>query len=104
MKRVVFSLGGSLLFKKKSLDAGFLKEFSSLIKRLHKKGFKVSVVVGGGSLARDFISAARKVGVKDNHDLDWVAIGVTRANAELVLRSLKPVSAPEISTSLSHSV
>ena len=46
------------------------------------------VVVGGGTAARDYISAAKEFG-EDNFDLDWLATTVTWANARLCVPAFK---------------
>ncbi|MCD6434405.1 MAG: UMP kinase [Candidatus Diapherotrites archaeon] len=85
-KRIVFSLGGSLLYKDKTLDVNYIKRFSKFVSKLSKR-FAIVVVVGGGTLAREFISVARKF-TKNNFLLDIIGIEATRMNAMLLSISI----------------
>ena len=78
------SLGGSLIAPN-GIDVNFLKKFRSLILDYTKKGNKVILVCGGGNTARSYQKAARLANPKVSaNDLDWVGIGATKINAELV--------------------
>ena len=78
MESVVISLGGSII-STDGLNLKFMEEFA---KELHKfgDGYRFGIVVGGGSLARSYISELRKYGVNDNV-LDEIGINATRMNA-----------------------
>lgn len=84
MKTIVMSLGGSLIAPNK-IDVNFLKKFKKLILDYTKKGNRVILITGGGSTARDYQAAAKKINPKVSaDDLDWVGIAATKLNAELV--------------------
>lgn len=79
MKKWVISLGGSRIApKKKSIDYKFVEEFEDLIKS--HKSHKFVVVTGGGSTARKYINALRKLGAKAKKQ-SLAGIAVTRFHA-----------------------
>jgi uridylate kinase len=59
-----------------------------LIKRLRKKEHQVAVVVGGGVIAREFINAAKKIGL-DEKVQDQVAIHVSRIFARFFMEKFQ---------------
>lgn len=79
MKKVVLSVGGSLINPEK-IDVKFLKSLRSLIK---SKRVQFFIVCGGGKPARDYMSAAFSLGVSSDYR-DDVGIAATLLNAELV--------------------
>ena len=82
-KTIVLSLGGSLIVPN-DVDAAFLRQFVSLVKRFVAKGYKFAIVCGGGSTARTYMHAATKVVKLDNEALDWIGIEATKMNAFLL--------------------
>jgi uridylate kinase len=87
----VISLGGSIIAPR-GVDIPFLKGFTSLVEShlAVDPARKLIIVCGGGSLARDYMTALREVapGAKPE-DLDWVGIAATRMNGELLRRALR---------------
>jgi uridylate kinase len=79
----VLSLGGSLVCPEK-IDLNFLFKFKKFILKWAKKGKKFVIFVGGGSLAREYQKTAKKLGVLNNDDLDWLGIFATWLNASLL--------------------
>lgn len=85
MKKIVISLGGSVIYKDiNSLNFSFLSKFSSLIRTLNCQVF---IVVGGGILARSLQEVARKV-TNNNDSLDELGILSTKINAKIVADEL----------------
>lgn len=78
MESLVISLGGSILTDS-PLNIAFMQEMSKTVQKL-RKDFKIGIVVGGGKLARAYISALRSQKVNENV-LDEVGIHATRMNA-----------------------
>ena len=77
-KTIVLSLGGSLIIPDK-VNYLFLEQFKKTLRK-HYKTHKFVVVCGGGSIARDYISALKKEG-KSNLELSLAGIRATRMNA-----------------------
>ena len=83
MKQYVISLGGSLV-NPGEINASYLRALRKLLLGEVKKGARFFVVVGGGQPARDYQEAGKRVARLDSAALDWVGIGATKLNAELV--------------------
>jgi len=95
----VFSVGGSLVVPNGGIDTQFLSHFSAFIrKHLEDKSFeKVFMVVGGGSPARTYPSAASTVvNSLTNDDMDWLGIHATRLNAHLIRTVFHDIAHPRI--------
>ncbi len=83
-KNVVMSLGGSLI-SPDEINVAFLKKFKKIIINHAAKGNTVIIICGGGNPARAFQKAAKQITPSVSHrDLDWVGIGATMLNAQLV--------------------
>jgi len=81
MKTIVISLGGSVLFSEESQPL-FLQKLATLFKKISSTT-KVYLVIGGGKVARDYISLGRSLGFGEE-TLDELGIAITRVNALLV--------------------
>jgi uridylate kinase len=79
-RRIIISLGGSLVTPN-IIDTAFVKQFKTFIDGYVKKGYQFGIVVGGGSTARNYQVAAKKVTKLERDDLDWLGIHATRINA-----------------------
>lgn len=80
-KTIVISLGGSTIVPDK-VDYNFLKAFKNAIGKVRGKT-RIVICTGGGSIAREYISALEKEGI-NAIDRDWMGIAATRLNAKLV--------------------
>jgi uridylate kinase len=78
MDKLVISLGGSV-FTDNPLRIGFIQKLAETVTDL-RKSYQIGIVVGGGTLARSYISALRPEKVNDNV-LDEIGIYATRMNA-----------------------
>jgi uridylate kinase len=78
MTSVVISLGGSIISKER-LNLELMEKFSETMKSISTYD-KFGIVVGGGKLARTYISDLKKYHVNDNI-LDEIGINATRINA-----------------------
>lgn len=96
MESVVISLGGSII-STDGLNLKFMESFVQTIRKLEDH-CRFGIVVGGGSLARSYISALREYHVNDNI-LDEIGINATRMNA-LALSSFLPDSNSKIPTTV----
>jgi len=81
MKKVVISLGGSVIVPKE-VDYKYLKDFSKLVKKFSKKN-KFVVLTGGGNTARKYIELLVKLKAGEKA-YSIVGIAATRINARLV--------------------
>jgi uridylate kinase len=85
MMRVVVRVGGSVVAS--PLNAPLIGKYVDLLKDLRKQGHEVVAVIGGGSLARQFINVAAELGLEEERR-DWAAIHVSRLLAQLFVLCL----------------
>ena len=83
--KIVVRVGGSVVGS--PLNASLIGNYVGLLKELKQKGHIVIVVVGGGSLARDFIKVAAGLGLEEAQR-DMAAIHVSRLFAQLFVLGL----------------
>lgn len=83
--RLMLRIGGSVVAS--PINPDLINQYAVLLKDLKSKGHEVAVVVGGGSLAREFIKAAKSLGL-DEQVQDEIAISVSRIFAQLLLKKL----------------
>lgn len=95
-KRIIISLGGSIIIPKTGFDPAFLKKLRKLILAEVKKGKKFILIVGGGNTARNYQDVLRSTGKPTNADLDWMGIGATKINAEFVRLLFADISYKEV--------
>ena len=81
MKKVVISLGGSLIIPDK-IDYGFLKRFKETIRRISKNN-KIVIVTGGGKISREYMRVLEKEGLNEGA-VGWGGVMIVRANGYLV--------------------
>jgi uridylate kinase len=82
---IVLRIGGSVIAS--PADPALINKYVDLLKDLKEQGHEVAVVVGGGALAREFISVSKDLGL-DERAQDEVAISVSRIFAQLFLQKL----------------
>jgi uridylate kinase len=95
MKKVVLSLGGSVLIP--SLEEHRIARYAAVLKEIAAYA-RIYVVIGGGGEARRYITAAREVGCSEAA-ADEVGIAVTRTNAMLLAGALGDAACPLIAVS-----
>jgi len=95
--RVVLRIGGSVVAS--PVNTELLSRYADLIKALKKQRHEVVVVVGGGALAREFISIAKNLGL-DMQAQDEIAISVSRLFAQLFLKKLNKMSCKTVALTL----
>ncbi|MDD5043420.1 MAG: UMP kinase [Patescibacteria group bacterium] len=103
-KKVVISLGGSLVYTKSGIDDNFLRKFRNFIVAQTKRNVKFIIVVGGGVLARNYQEVVRKIKTASDVDLDWAGIMATRANASLVKIALGNLCEDQIAINLNGTI
>ena len=89
MNRIVFSIGGSILFDENgNLKIENLEIIKEVIGILVKENFKVGVCVGGGIYARKYIEEGEKVNLSV-YDQHYLGLLITQINAYLLAKYLK---------------
>jgi len=83
--RIVLRIGGSVVAS--PLNPDLINQYTELLKNLREHGHDVAVVIGGGSLAREFIEVAKNLGL-DEKAQDDIAISVSRIFAQLFVKKL----------------
>lgn len=87
--RVVLRIGGSVVASPVNVE--LIGRYAELLRTLNKQGHEVAVVVGGGSLAREFISIAGNLGLGEQAQ-DEIAISISRVFAQLFIKKLGALS------------
>ena len=91
--RVVVSVGGSVLAP--DLDPERVAAHAAALDAAVEAGHEVAVVVGGGTVAREYIETARALDATEV-ELDRLGIGVTHLNARLLRTALDaPTARPD---------
>ncbi len=86
--RVIIRIGGSVVAS--PINPSVMNEYAVLLEQLKKQDHDIAVVVGGGTYAREFIKAAKDVGLNEKAQ-DEIAISVSRVFAQLFLKRLGAV-------------
>ena len=89
--KIVLRIGGSVLGSPP--DSAIVEAYVAIIQKILGHGHKIAVVVGGGSIAREYIETARTLGLP-RRDQDTIAILASRLNAKLVGIKLGAPSVP----------
>jgi uridylate kinase len=87
---LVVSIGGSVLTS--NLDPERIRKYASSIQALAEE-HTTYIVVGGGRIARDYITAARDLGANEV-ECDIIGIDMTRINAKLLIAALDNTAYP----------
>ncbi|MBI5221011.1 MAG: UMP kinase [Candidatus Liptonbacteria bacterium] len=82
-KTIVIALGGSVVHPD-GIDTDLIVKFRQLIQRQVCRGVKFVLIIGGGQLCRNFLSAAKKVTRLSAREHDWLGIYATRLNAQYI--------------------
>jgi len=99
--RIALRIGGSVAAS--PLNPTVISKYVDLLKDLKKNGHEVAVVVGGGTLARDFINAAKSLGL-DEKAQDEIAISVSRIFAQLFLKKLGELGCKSVPLTIEDAV
>ena len=96
IERIVLKMGGSILFPETQISLDHLQcigrglcDFIIEVKNINEVA-KICIVIGGGAIARQYISVAEKMGV-NAYLRDELGIEVTRLNAKLISYVLKTI-------------
>jgi uridylate kinase len=80
-----------------------MSEYAEIVQAIKEQGHEVAVVVGGGALAREFITIAKKLGLEE-HAQDEIAISVSRLFAQLFLKKLGGMGCEKVALTLDDAV
>jgi len=96
-KRIVISLGGSLIIPDRINDK-FLKEFRAFVSEQVDKGWQFVITTGGGNITRVYQEGAKRIlgDEVSKDDLDWLGIHTTRVNAHLMRTVFYDLAQPVI--------
>lgn len=99
-QKVVISVGGSLLVPDGGVSVTFLSKLNTFIREELKADPKRQffLVVGGGTVARNYRDAGRNVVGHEltPDDLDWLGIHATKLNAHLVRTVFRDIAHPYV--------
>jgi len=95
--RLVLRIGGSVVAS--PVNTELINKYGSLIKKLKAQGHEVAVVVGGGSLAREFIRIAKELELPMQAQ-DELAISVSRLYAQLFLNRIGESACSKVAVTL----
>ncbi len=97
MMKIIVRVGGSVVGS--PLNASMINRYVTLLKNLKNQRHEVAAVVGGGSLAREFIKVAAGLGLEEERR-DWAAIHVSRLFAQLFVLGLGETGCGTVPVSL----
>ncbi len=95
--RIVIRIGGSIVAS--PINPDLIKRYVTLLEDLKEQGHSLVVVVGGGTLAREYIKTAKDLGLTQP-DQDDVAISVSRLLALLFLKKLGELGCDSVSVTV----
>jgi uridylate kinase len=95
--RIVLRIGGSVVAS--PINTELMSKYAELVKKLKEQNHEVAVVVGGGSMAREFIATAKNLGL-DMQAQDEIAISVSRLFAQLFLKKLGKLACDKVAFTL----
>jgi uridylate kinase len=98
-KKIVISLGGSLIVPKAGIDTVFLTQLNAFIrtKLAQDPALQFFLICGGGSTTRSYQKAAREVvGEIPAEDVDWLGIHATRLNGHLLRTIFADIAHPKM--------
>ncbi len=94
---MVIRIGGSVVASPPNPE--IIGKYADLLRELKNEGHELVVVVGGGSLARDFIKVAKIMGLSES-DQDKIAINVSRLFAQLLAMKLGDIGLETVPTTV----
>jgi len=95
--KLVIRFGGSVIAS--PLNPKLIGEYAELLKKLKDEGYNVVAVTGGGEIARQFIEAAKSLGLREAVQ-DELAIKASRLVAELLQKKLGSEACQKIPVSV----
>ena len=99
--KIVIRIGGSVIASPP--NPVLIREYSEILTKLRSLGHQFILIVGGGSVARDFIRLAHEVGLSEEEQ-DEIAISTSRIFAQIFAVKLEGLDAKHIPTSLHETI
>ncbi len=97
MTRLVVRIGGSVVASPVNTD--LMGKYADLIRQIKLQGHEVAVILGGGTLAREFIGIAKNLNLEPAAQ-DRIAISVSRLYAQLFMEKLGELGWGRVATTL----
>ncbi|MGD6934430.1 MAG: UMP kinase [Candidatus Bathyarchaeia archaeon] len=97
MTRLVVRIGGSVVASPVNTD--LMGKYADLIRQIKLQGHEVAVILGGGTLAREFIGIAKNLNLEPAAQ-DRIAISVSRLYAQLFMEKLGEFGWGKVATTL----
>jgi uridylate kinase len=94
---IVIRIGGSVIASPVNTDV--INKYANLIGQIRLQGHEIAVVLGGGTLAREFISIAKNLNLELDAQ-DRIAISVSRLCAQLFMEKLGNLACGKVATTL----
>lgn len=79
-KKVLIKISGKIVNPD---NPQLIKAYAEVITNIHRQGYRLAVVVGGGRYARNYIACAKTIGLNDAQ-ADMIGIEIARVNALLL--------------------
>ena len=95
--RIVFRIGGSVVAS--PINTDLINKYIELLKAIKAQGHEFVVVVGGGTLAREFIGIAKRLNLEMQAQYE-VAISVSRLFAQLFVKKFGALGCGKVVVSL----
>jgi uridylate kinase len=95
--RIVFRIGGSVVAS--PVNTELICKYVELLKSVKLQGHEIAVVVGGGTLAREFIKIAKSLELEMQAQ-DEIAIAVSRLFAQLFLKKFGDFACSKVAVTL----
>lgn len=99
-KRIIMSVGGSLIVPNGGINIDFLQKLNSFVREELAKDSnrQFFLVAGGGATARRYIDAGRNVVQHEltHDDLDWLGVHSTTLNAHLIRTIFRDIAHPKL--------
>ncbi len=99
--KITIKLGGFLF--PREIDINLLHKYVKELTQLYRKGHHLSVITGGGEVARDYIEKARTLGATENL-CDTIGIQVSHLNAHLLISGLGDAAYPSLPSHLDEAL
>ena len=99
--QIILRLGGSIIAS--PVKPNLINEYVNVLENLTERGHRLIVIVGGGGLAREFISVSKSLGLC-KADQDEIAISISRVFALLFVRKLGKLACESVPVTLERAI